>query len=299
MGAATVERSALFADIARSTRLVLEAGDDAARVLLLRYVGLLDGTARAHGAESVERIGDEVFCVFASCEDAVAAAAAMHERVDALSARDRLERPMRIRAGFVHGAVVRSDEGYFGGTVHKAARLAALAKAGQILTTRRTLDRLDPRWQRAARFFDRRVLRGDAAEEEIHEILWDASATSISSGAALQVSTASCGAVELEHEGSRVRVDAHRPRAEIGRDPACDLRVASAAASRLHATVEWSRERFLLTDLSTNGTSVERAGAPAVLLHRESATLEGEGVLRLGPGADGAVLRYRCTAGDP
>ena len=51
MAATTVQRSALFADIAGSTRLVVELGDDAARVLLVRYVGLLADTARASGGE--------------------------------------------------------------------------------------------------------------------------------------------------------------------------------------------------------------------------------------------------------
>jgi hypothetical protein len=193
--------------------------------------------------------------------------------------------------------VVRSEEGYFGGTVHKAARLVALAKPGQILTTRSTLDRLGARWQRAARYFDRRVLRGDSGEEEIHEILWDASATSISTGVGPRPEPGACGAALLEHEGQRVRVDATRPRAELGRDPACDLRVASGAVSRVHATVDWGRERILVTDLSTNGTTVEREGEPPVRLHRESGTLAGNGVLRLGAGnAPDAVVRYRCTA---
>lgn len=297
VGPATLERSALFADIAGSTRLVVEAGDDTARVLLLRYVGLLEATARAHGAEHAERVGDQVFCVFRRSDDAMAAAAAMHERVDALSVNDRLARPMRIRTGLVHGTVVCSEEGYFGGTVHRAARLVALAKAGQILTTRRTLDGLAPRWRDVARYFDRRVLRGDSAEEEIHEVLWDASTTSVTRRPLAPQPDVPCLAVVLEHEGTTLRVDQARPRVEIGRDPACDLRVRDTAASRLHATVEWQRERIRLTDVSTNGTLVERRDGSRVRLHRESATLEDEGVLRLGAtGAEGgALVRYRCT----
>lgn len=299
MGPATVERSALFADIAGSTRLVVEAGDDTARVLLLRYVGVLESTARAHGAEYVERVGDEVFCIFLRGDDAIAAATAMHQRVDALSAEDRLVRPMRIRTGLVHGPVLRSDEGYFGGTVHRAARLVALAKAGQILTTRRTLDGLAPRWRDVARYFDRRVLRGDSTEEEIHEVLWDASPTSVTRPPAEPRSEARYVAVVLEHEGTTLRVDEMRPRVEIGRDPACDLRVKDTAASRLHATVEWQRDRIRLSDVSTNGTLVERRDGFRARVHRESTTLEDEGVLHLGAtgGEGGAVVRYRCTTG--
>ncbi|HEY8517710.1 MAG TPA: FHA domain-containing protein [Candidatus Binatia bacterium] len=183
--------------------------------------------------------------------------------------------------------------------MHKAARLVALAKAGQILTTRATLERLSPRWRQAARWFDRRVLRGDTAEEEIHELLWDASVTSV-----LSVGPLDAGADErvdgvvLTHGERSVRVDLARPRVELGRNPGCDLHVASAAVSRLHAIVEWNRGRVHLTDVSTNGTTIERAGLPPLRVHRDSAPLEGEGTLCLGSAsAVGGASRvaFRCT----
>jgi hypothetical protein len=301
MGAVTVERSVLFADIAGSTRLVVEKGDDEARVLLVRYVELLAQAALAGGGEVANRLGDEVFCVFEHADDAAAAAVAMHEEVETASARDRLERPIRLRIGFLHGPVVRSEEGWFGGTVHKAARLAALAKAGQILTTRATLDRLAPRWHQAARWFDRQVLRGDTGEEEIHELLWDASVTSVLAvPASVATEGVATAAVDLEHGAQRVRVDVARPRVELGRDPACDLHVASASVSRLHAIVEWNRGRVHVTDVSTNGTTVERTGAAPLRLHRESGALEGEGTLCLGSAAGADVasrVAYRCHGG--
>jgi len=296
MGVTTVERSALFADIAGSTRLVIEQGDDTARVLLVRYVGLLAETARASGGEIANLLGDEVFCIFPQPDDAAAAAAAMHEGVEAASSGEHLERPIRIRVGFVHGSVVQSDEGWFGNTVHKAARLAALAKAGQTLTTHDTLERLDPRWQQAARYFDRCVLRGGSGEEEIHEILWDAGFTSVLATPASAAVAGAIVAVELVYGARTVRVDAAHPRAELGRDPACDLQIESGAVSRLHAAVEWNRGRVHLTDLSTNGTTIEPAGQSPLRVHHESAPLEGEGVLRFGSAAseDARSVTYRC-----
>jgi len=298
MGAITLQRSALFADIAGSTRLIVELGDDAARVLLVRHVGLLADTARAAGGEVANLLGDEVFCIFASPDDAANAAATMHEQVEAASARERLARPVRIRAGFVHGPVVHSAEGWFGNTVHKAARLVALAKAGQTLTTRTTLDQLAARWRTAARFFDRSVLRGGTGEEELHELLWDASFTSVL-GAPPGPGAAAAGAtvgVEVAYGERRLRVDAARPRLELGRDQACDLHVSSGGVSRLHAVVEWNRGRATLSDLSTNGTTVERAGRGVQRVHHETVPLEGEGLLWLGAGPDGETrpVAYRC-----
>lgn len=301
MAASTVERTAFFADIASSTRMVVEEGDDTARVVLVRYVGMLADTARDAGGEIANLLGDGVFCIFGHAEEAAAAAAAMHESVEAASSRERLARPLRVRIGFVHGPVVRSDEGWFGNTVHKASRVGALAKAGQTLVTRSTLDLLSPRWRNAARFHDRSVLRGGTGEEELHELLWDASFTSVLDAATIVSAAAQVVAVELACGERVVRVDAARPRVELGRDPACDVHVTSSGVSRLHAVVEWNRGRVQVSDVSTNGTTLEHAGRGATRLHHESATLEGEGRLWLGGGpAPGArPVIWRCVASLP
>lgn len=298
MPASTLERTAFFADIASSTRMVVEEGDDTARVVLVRYVGLLAETATAAGGEVANTLGDGVFCIFPHADAAAEAAAAMHEGVETASASERLARPLRVRVGFVHGPLVRSDEGWFGNTVHKASRVGALAKAGQTLVTRGTLDLLAPRWQRVARFHDRSVLRGGTGEEELHELLWDASFTSVLDPAALAAVAAQVAAVELAYGEQVIRVDATRPRVELGRDPACDLRVASSGVSRLHAVVEWNRGRVQLSDVSTNGTTLERAGHGIERVHHESTTLEGEGRLWLGGGlsGDARAVTFRCLA---
>lgn len=299
MAARTLERSAFFADIASSTRLVVEEGDDTARVVLVRYVGMLADAASAAGGEVANRLGDGVFCILPSAEDAAAAAAVMHDAVELASSRERLARPLRVRIGFVHGPVVRSEEGWFGNTVHRASRVGALAKAGQTLVPRGTLDLLSPRWQRASRFHDRSVLRGGSGEEELHEILWDASFTSVLDVAAAAPATPHVAGVELACGEHTVRVDAARPRAELGRDPACDLHVTSSGVSRLHAVVEWNRGRVELGDVSTNGTMVERAGRGTRRVHHDRVVLEGEGKIWLGSGtiAGARPITYRCTPG--
>ena len=69
--------------------------------------------------------------------------------------------------------------------------------------------------------------------------------------------------------------------------------------SRLHAVVEWNRGRVKLSDVSTNGTTVECAGHGLTGVHHESATLEGEGRLWLGgrPSHDARAVAFRCIAG--
>ena len=283
MGVTTVERTVLFADIAGSTRLLGELGDDAGRVLLVRYVGLLADTARAAGGEVANLLGDEVFCIFVAPDAAAAAAASMHESVEAASARERLARPVRIRAGFVHGSVVHSTEGWFGSTVHKAARLVALAKAGQTLTTRTTLDRLASHWQSAARYFDRSVLRGGTGEEELHEILWDQSFTSV-----LQPPTVPGAAAPWRPSWRTERSGcASTRRGRASSWGAIRPATCASRAAACRACMRWSSGTAAgckLSDVSTNGTTIERAGRGVVRVHHDSAPLEGEGVLWLGVG---------------
>ena len=53
--------------------------------------------------------------------------------------------------------------------------------------------------------------------------------------------------------------------------------------SRIHAKIELRRGTFFLTDLSTNGTQVVHEGAvEPVSLHRDTTSLEREGVILFG-----------------
>jgi adenylate cyclase len=54
------------------------------------------------------------------------------------------------------------------------------------------------------------------------------------------------------------------------------------AASRVHATVECKQGKYVLEDVSTNGTYVIKDGQPFVFVHRDSVTLDGSGILATG-----------------
>lgn len=295
-----VELTMLFADIAGSTRLISELGDVPAQRVIGRCLEVMVEAVRSSGGTELERLGDGIVCSFASPDGAAEAAIAMLARTASISSRDAFDRPLRLRIGFAHGPVVATAQTPFGATVHLTARIAAAAKPGQILTNRETLARLAPRWRTASRPYERRVLKGFPGEQELHEILSDAE---ITMRPARRPRRADGGtrAVELSHGGRTLRVDATHPRAEIGRDPACDLVIEGADVSRVHATIEWDRGRVRVEDVSTNGTTVERDRGAPIELHHESTTLTGSGKIRLGserPGSPAALLVYACKS-DP
>jgi predicted ATPase/class 3 adenylate cyclase len=124
----------LFTDVEGSTRLLLEHGAGYSDLLAGHRSALREAFARHDGVE-VDTQGDAFFVAFSRATDAVAAAT---------EAREALETgPIRVRMGVHTGEPIRTDDGYVGMDVHRAARIAAAAHGGQIVlseTTRRLLE---------------------------------------------------------------------------------------------------------------------------------------------------------------
>jgi predicted ATPase len=121
----------LFTDIEGSTRLLQELGDGYAEILG-EHRRALRGAWRLHAGVEVDTQGDAFFVAFERASDAVAAAA---EAQRALASG-----PVRVRIGLHTGEPSRSDEGYVGYDVHRAARIAAAGHGGQVLLSQATAD---------------------------------------------------------------------------------------------------------------------------------------------------------------
>ncbi len=121
----------LFTDIEGSTRLLQALGDEYTDVLAEHRRVLRDAWRQHEGVE-VDTQGDAFFVAFTRASDAVAAAA---DAQLALAGG-----PVRVRMGLHTGEPVRSDEGYVGFDVHRAARIAAAGHGGQVLLTQATVD---------------------------------------------------------------------------------------------------------------------------------------------------------------
>ncbi|NNG04227.1 MAG: FHA domain-containing protein, partial [Inquilinus sp.] len=92
----------------------------------------------------------------------------------------------------------------------------------------------------------------------------------------------------LTHEGGVYRMGDRVQSIVIGRDERCDLIVSSYFASRRHAVVEKRRDRFILTDESSNGTFVVPRQSAEIYMKRESLPLIGRGTISLGAAPGGA-----------
>lgn len=298
MGDHAVDKTVLFADIAGSTRLYTERGDDATRKLLGDCLDLMETIVKARKGTVSRRIGDELLCTFDKPDDAALAAIDLQTKVSAGFEGGLFPCPMRLRAGFVHGPIIEAPDALYGTHVHTAARVASLAKAGQTLTTKATIGLLNPALRCFTRYFDHAVLKGQNGEQEIHELMWRVPKATIPRRQPSAPRPAPDNYVELEQDGCVFRVDANRSRIEIGRDRSCDICFEDASSvSHVHARVFWDHGQINLEDVSTNGTVIARDNHWERTIHHARATLRGRGSLVLGDEEDAATLDYRCGLG--
>lgn len=125
----------LFTDLKDSTQLYDRIGDLSAYELVQEHFKILSETVARHEGAIVKTIGDAIMATFPRPEAAVQAAAEMNVRLDAWNAQQQGER-LVLKIGIHEGACIAVSSNdridYFGTTVNQAARIQALAEAGQI-----------------------------------------------------------------------------------------------------------------------------------------------------------------------
>jgi class 3 adenylate cyclase len=135
-----VIRTFMFTDIEDSTTLLETMGDDRwSEVLRWHDSTLRRLFDRFDGQEIKQRGGgDGFFVAFTSADAALDCAAAIQQAMTDGS-RDR-GLPIRVRVGAHEAEATRSVDDYGGRGVHEAARIAALARGGEVLVSARTLE---------------------------------------------------------------------------------------------------------------------------------------------------------------
>ena len=125
----------LFSDIEGSTRLVKALRDRYPQVLG-EHRRLVRAAIAAHGGYEVDTAGDGFFVAFDGATRAVLCALEVQR---ALTAHEWLAgAAVRVRIGVHTGQAVLSGDGYTGVAVHRAARICAAARGGQVLISQAT-----------------------------------------------------------------------------------------------------------------------------------------------------------------
>ena len=283
MARETANRAIVFADISGSTRLYETLGDGVARELVSQCLDLMTEHINKHNGAVIKTIGDEIMCTFATAEQAVEACMSMQEGVaEDLPARNKHTPPtFTIRIGLHFGSCILEGGDVFGDAVNVAARMAGLAKGGQIITTQDTAAELSPGMRSSTRHLDRIPIRGKAEDVDIFEVIWQADDVTRMATGLLSHAANKRASLKLVYHSEVLNFDQDMTVVILGRGKKADMVINDTMASREHARIECRRGKFILTDMSTNGTYVETSEGPSYL-RREDIVLTGEGKIALG-----------------
>ncbi len=287
----------LFADISGSTQMYDLLGDEVAKRTIDKCLSQLQVVVATYKGIVIKKIGDELMCRFDSADDALAAARVSQQEIMRLGTLEGTQ--LSIRAGVHYGEVIEEENDIFGDAVNLAARVAGIAKAGQIITTADTVAELGPELSAQVRLVDLTHVKGKQEKLAVYEVMWEEGddvtrvATQLMSRVVVLPT-----ALRLRLGAVTCEINSESDSIWIGRDETCDLVVNTTLASRKHVFCELRRGKFVLVDHGTNGTYISVSGDDEVYLRREEMVLRGTGSISLGKpvaeASDEELIRFEC-----
>jgi class 3 adenylate cyclase len=127
-------RGFLFADLRDYTAFVEQRGDDDAAALLARFRTVVRGVIAANDGTEIRTEGDSIYVVYPSASSAVISGIAIARECGAATAAEP-SLPLHVGIGVHTGEATDAPEGFVGSAVNVAARLAAIARPGEVLVT--------------------------------------------------------------------------------------------------------------------------------------------------------------------
>jgi class 3 adenylate cyclase/tetratricopeptide (TPR) repeat protein len=122
----------LFTDMEGSTEFASARGDEIAMALLRTHDEITRDVAARHFGHVVKSTGDGFLVVFDTCDDAIAAAMEIAGRLREHDSAHS-DTALGVRMGLNVGPVIEERGDVYGLAVNAAARVAAKARAGQVL----------------------------------------------------------------------------------------------------------------------------------------------------------------------
>lgn len=276
----------LFVDIVDSTKLYDRFGDDVAKKTISSGISLLSDIVEQYGGRMIKTIGDEVMATFPNGDVGVRAGMFMQQMMSE-SGLVGVAGALQIRVGVHCGPVIHENGDVFGNTVNVAARVIKQCKPGQVLASKAIIDAVDPDNPIDSRLIDKLTLKGIQELFELHEIILDdggaqGGVTAMFSDEAMDLMKPVVSSMRFKFRDKEIVVGFEKRGASFGRSPENDVSVLNEAVSRLHAKIEYDRNKFTLIDQSINGTFVTFSDGRSITLKRDQLVLDGDGVMSLG-----------------
>ncbi len=268
----------LLVDITGSTPLYEAIGDAAAaRQIGACLENLQSIIARQRGDFILSR-GDDVLCTFADPGAALQAAREILSKAPTGQ--------LAIHGGLHFGPVVRARGDIFGDAVNLTARLAALARPGEILLSRSIVDHLPAAERSSLRLLDHMTFKGKSAPTEIYALVPEDGA-----GRTEAVFGHGSGHTRTRYQravpevsvtlryADRSRSCGEQASLSIGRADECDVVIGRSWISRQHVLVTVRRGKVQLEDRSSSGTYVSMRDGYEFFMRRETVVLTGSGTI--------------------
>jgi len=106
--------------------------------------------------------------------------------------------------------------------------------------------------------------------------------------------------LRIRYGDRELLMDEHHSSILIGRGDDNDVVLKGERASRLHACIEISGNRFILTDVSANGSFIQGADGEVVRIRRQKSELNGEGMIGFGRRPERGsqhTIQFTCEEG--
>ncbi|MCP4469942.1 MAG: adenylate/guanylate cyclase domain-containing protein [Gammaproteobacteria bacterium] len=300
MARKTINCVVMFADVAGSTAMYENMGDDLARERISKALNALISISRRHNGVLVKTIGDEILVYFTDIDQAVTAAKTIQEVMEDDRSPETIG--VSIRIGMQYGSAILESDDIFGDTVNVAARVAGMAKARQILCTQEIAFMVrNVELSNKMRHHDRLRVKGKHDQLDVYLFAWEGEGDITNMATASSFTNpaqhAQAKNLTLTYESITHAIPVDTTSYILGRGKDCDLIIQGDLISRHHSKVEHRRGKFIISDQSTNGTFVRTTGGQLIFLRREEFTLFESGYISLGKKVDLGdpnVIHFLC-----
>lgn len=290
----------MFADVAGSSAMYENMGDEAARERISKALDALISITRRHNGKLVKTIGDEILVYFTDTDMAVIAAQAIQETMEDDRSPETIG--VSIRIGMQHGSAILEKNDIFGDTVNVAARVASMAKARQILCTHEVAILVkNEELSAKMRPYDRLRIKGRNERLDVYLVAWEAEDDMTNMATASSFTNPArydqAENLKLTHGKHSYTIPTGTNSFVMGRGKDSDLIIQGDLISRHHSRIDHRRGKFILSDQSTNGTFVRTAEGQDIFLRSEELALFGSGHISLGKKVDLAdfnIIKFDC-----
>lgn len=279
----------LISDITGSTQLYEREGSEAALSHIGPVIDRMRELIAEAGGHCVKSKGDDTISFFPSADSAFEAAWAM--------VSEEWHQGMSVHAGIYFGEVLHQEAGLYGSAVNTAARLASLAKPGEVLVgdncieamARENVNKLQP--------IGELHLKGMEAPTRVFSAsVPGLAATTVVFANRQQERPSRTEAVTLSYAGKTWQIGEGET-LSLGRSQDCDIVIDHAWVSRRHGELSIRQWQLEYTDHSSAGSIVRTADGKELSVHRRATMMSGSGTLILGPagaGGDASAVLFQA-----